>query len=150
MYVIDSSVFLPLIAILWDKLVDIMYDYEFHLLDLTIYEVCNGFWKECVKLHRISLDDAVESCELAVMLIKRAVVRSINDLDIDSVMNIALTNNITVYDASYIALARKLRAPIASNDRDILNTAPKYDLRVYDLDEFLKIISWVYTALIVS
>ena len=105
--------------------------------------------EKCVKLHRISLDDAVESCELAVMLIKRAVVRSINDLDIDSVMNIALTNNITVYDASHIALARKLRAPIASNDRDILNTAPKYDLRVYDLDEFLKIVSWVYTALIV-
>lgn len=61
-YVVDASIYLPLIIILGDKLVNILYKYRFHILDLTIYEVCNVFWKKHVKLHKISREDAIESC----------------------------------------------------------------------------------------
>ncbi len=56
-------------------------------------------------------------------------------------MDIALSNNITFYDASYIALARQLKIPITSNDKDILDHAPKYNIQAYSLDQFLKIIT---------
>ncbi len=62
-------------------------------------------------------------------------------MDINDVINIAINNNITVYDASYIALAKQLEMPITSNDKDILSNAPKYNIQVYSLDQFLKIIA---------
>lgn len=67
-------------------------------------------------------------------------VHFMDELGIGSVVEIALTNNITVYDASYIELARKLKLPITSNDTDILETAPKYHIQVFNLDQFLNTI----------
>ncbi|HIC86902.1 MAG TPA: PIN domain-containing protein [Aquificae bacterium] len=58
---------------------------------------------------------------------------SILELDVEKVMKIALEYNVTVYDASYIELAREHSMPIASNDRDILDVAPKLGVKVYDL-----------------
>lgn len=53
-------------------------------------------------------------------------------------MDNALSNNITVYDASYIIFAKQLNIPIAGNDEGILEYAPKYNIQVYNLDQFLK------------
>ncbi len=52
-------------------------------------------------------------------------------------MKIAIENNITFYDASYIALARVLQARLASEDEDILNVAPRYGIEVVRLRELL-------------
>jgi len=53
-------------------------------------------------------------------------------------MEIAIENSITFYDSSYIALAQKLRAPIASEDSDILRVAPRYRIDVVGFDQLLE------------
>ena len=62
------------------------------------------------------------------------------DLDVRDIIEIAISNNITFYDSSYIALAQKLKAPIVSEDKDIIGIAPKYCLEVIRLHEFLRIL----------
>lgn len=52
-------------------------------------------------------------------------------------MKIAMENDITFYDSSYIALAHKLKAPIASEDQHIITVAPKYDIKVIRLRELM-------------
>ncbi len=140
-YVVDAGVYVPLIMILMSKLRKIMLRHRFHILDLTLYEVCNAFWKECIKHHRIDEEIASCSCMLASKLAQYTRVHRLADLGLDDVMDIALSNNITVYDASYIALAKQLKIPITSNDKDTLYNAPKYDIQVYSLGQFLKIIA---------
>lgn len=46
MYVIDASIYAPLIAIGGKDLVKAIRELGFVLLDLTVYEVCNAFWKK--------------------------------------------------------------------------------------------------------
>ena len=138
-FVVDASVFLPLVVMYGRRLKNVLEKYEFHVLDLTCYEVCNGLWKESVKLHRIDGAIASKLCSYFREVVKRyARVHSILELDVEKVMRIALEYNMTVYDASYIELAREYSMPIASNDRDILDNAPKLGVKVYDLENFTK------------
>lgn len=141
MFVVDTSVYVPLILILKSRLRNIIQKYRFHILDLTLYEACNAFWKACTKLKKIDDEIASRSCALAIRLSQYLTIHRLLDMDISDVINIAINNNITVYDASYIALAKQLEMPITSNDKDILDNAPKYNIQVYSLDQFLKIIA---------
>ena len=140
LYVVDTSVYVPLLMLLRSRLRRVMVEYGFHLLDLTLYESCNVFWKECVKLHRIDMETARRSCRLAVALARYATLHRLAELDPGEIIDIAVKDNITVYDASYIALAIRLGAPLASNDQDLLRTAPKYGVKAYSLGEFLEMI----------
>ena len=140
-FVVDASVFLPLAITYGRNLKSVLEKYKFHVLDLTCYEVCNGLWKESVKLHRIDGVAASRLCRYFKEVVKRYVkVHSILELDVEKVMKIALEYGITVYDASYIELAREYGMPIVSNDRDILDNAPKLGVKVYDLESFIKIL----------
>jgi len=141
MYVVDTSVYVPLIGLLRGRLRRVMSRHRFHMLDLTLYEACNVFWKECAKLHRIDAETAKRGCRLAVTLaVEYAILHGLEELDPSRVVAIAMEEGITVYDASYIALAKQLGAPIASNDRDILEAAPRQNVRAYSLEELLEAI----------
>ncbi len=141
-YILDASTLVPLIMIYGKGLREILGNHEIHVLDLTCYEVCNAFWKEYIKLHRIPKELALDSCIYMVeFMIKHTFIHSLNELEVDTVFNIAVDNNITIYDASYIALAKKLGIPIVSNDHDLLDTAPKLGIKTYDLEKFLEILT---------
>lgn len=139
-YVIDASVYAPLIVACGKELIRAMKELEFALLDLTIYEVCNAFWKEYVKLHRISRDESIRACIISKALTRYAKVYKVTDLDVDKIMEIAIENNITFYDSSYITLAYELKIPVASEDKDIINLAPKYNIRAIRLHELIDMI----------
>ncbi|MEM0048507.1 MAG: type II toxin-antitoxin system VapC family toxin [Ignisphaera sp.] len=62
------------------------------------------------------------------------------DLDVEEVMRIAIENNITFYDSSYIALAQKLKAPISTEDKDIISVAPRYGVKIIRLHELMDLI----------
>ena len=140
MYVVDASVYAPLMVLLGGKMRRTMVRGRFHILDLTIYEVCNAFWKEYSKLGRIDRELAVESCSLSAKLAKYAVVHSVCELDMERVARVAAEAGIPVYDAAYIELANMLGKPLASHDKDILETAPRYGIETLDLDMFLKVV----------
>ncbi len=140
MYVVDASVYVPLMVLLGGKMRRIMVRSRFHILDLTVYETCNVFWKEYSKLGRIDRELAVKSCSLSAKLAKYAVVHSVGELDMERVAKIAVETGIPVYDAAYIELANMLGKPLASHDKDILENAPRYGVDTLDLDMFLKVV----------
>ena len=138
-YVIDASVYAPLIVTCGKDLIRAMREIEFILLDLTVYEACNAFWKEYKKLHKINEDEAIRACMISKALTQYSKLYRITDLDIEDVMRIAVENNITVYDSSYIALSRKLKASIATEDKDIITLAPKYNIKAIRLHELMNL-----------
>ena len=140
MYVIDASVYAPLIITYGGDLVEKLRKIKSVILDLTLYEACNVFWKEHAKLRKVSEEEAITACKAAKALSRYITLYSVTDLDVAEVMEIAIENGITFYDASYIALARKLKASIASEDRDILTVAPKYGIRAVKLNELANIL----------
>ncbi len=140
MYVVDASVYVPLMVLLGGRMRRIMVQNRFHMLDLTIYEACNAFWKEYSKLERIDRELAVKSCSLAAKLGRYAVVHSVGELDMERVARIAAETGIPIYDAAYIELANVLGKPLASHDKDILENAPRYGIDTLDLDMFLRVV----------
>ena len=140
MYIIDASVYAPLIITYGKDLIEKLKRVKFIILDLTIYEVCNAFWKEHTKLHKISEEEAIMACKVAKALSRYVTLYSVTDLNTAEVMKIAIENNITFYDASYIALAYKLKTPIASEDHDILVVAPKYNIKAIRLNELINML----------
>ncbi len=142
-YIIDASVYAPLIIAYGRPLIEKLRKVKFIVLDLTIYEVCNAFWKECLKLRRMREDETLIACKVAKSLLRYVTLYKVTDLDVEEVIRIAIENNITFYDSSYIALACKLKSPIASEDRDIIDVAPRYGIEVIRLNQLLDILKQV-------
>jgi len=138
-YILDASVYVPLIATIGTRLLKIIKEINFIILDLTIYETCNAFWKSWTKLHKISKEEAIKACRMAQFIANKLKLYHYEDLDFEKVIEIAIDNNITVYDAAYITLGLMLNIPIASEDEDIKQVAPKYNVKVIGLNELLKI-----------
>ncbi|MCE4613900.1 MAG: type II toxin-antitoxin system VapC family toxin [Desulfurococcales archaeon] len=118
-YVIDASVYAPLVATCGRDLVRAMRRLEFAVLDLTVYEVCNAFWREYRKLHKIIEGEAIQACIISKTLTRYTKLYRVIDLNIGEAMKIAVESNIAIYDSSYIALAHRLGATLSSEDQDI-------------------------------
>jgi predicted nucleic acid-binding protein len=140
MLILDASVYTPLLAKAGGKLVKLAKHYVFAILDLTIYEACNVFWKLCVKHKILNPHDAIELCKLTKNLATRLKIYNFNDIDVEKAVTIAIDNNITVYDATYIALAQSIRAAIATEDSDIIRVAPRYGITTLRLEDIFKLI----------
>ena len=138
MYVVDASVYVPLVLLSGRELVKAMNRIKFVVLDLTLYEACNAFWKECMKLRRISVDEGISACKASKALARYAHLYRITDLNVEDVARVAVEDGITFYDASYVVLAREIRAPVVSEDEDIIAVAPKYGVKAIRLREFIK------------
>ena len=113
---------------------------EFAVLDLTVYEVCNAFWREYRKLHKIIEGEAIQACIISKTLTQYTKLYRVIDLNIGEAMKIAVESNIAIYDSSYIALAHRLGATLSSEDQDIIAVAPKYNVQVIRLRELASLI----------
>jgi predicted nucleic acid-binding protein len=136
-HVLDASVYVPLITTVGGPLLEVTSRFDLAILDLTVYEACNAFWKAWSKLGKMSVEEARKACRVAWLLANKLKTYRYKDLDFEKVMAIAIDNNITVYDAAYVVLASMLEAPLASEDRDIKRVAPKYGVKVLGFDELL-------------
>ncbi len=99
----------------YEELLDyIKYCYS---VDQVVKEVSNAIWKYYVR-KLISLDDVRRKYEV----LRRLAGVNIKLIDegevIDDAFKISLENNITVYDALYIALALRRKASLASLDKE--------------------------------
>ena len=135
--VVDASVLAPLIFVKGKDLLWLAKNYNFNVLDLTIYEVCNAFWKESTLLGRISPENAVEACSLIHSLLRYMKMWSVTDLDLTDIQRIAIENRLAFYDSSYIYLARNLNSPLATEDTEMAKIAENLGITVYRLSHFL-------------
>ncbi|AJB42019.1 hypothetical protein TCARB_0969 [Thermofilum adornatum 1505] len=113
-YLLDASALYPLMLKMKDKLFD--YLNLFVVLDLTVYEIGNVIWKES----RVGRVRAPKALAIAFAEVFRGVkVVRLRDEEIADVLELALAEEITFYDAAYLYAARKLRLRLVTEDSDL-------------------------------
>lgn len=112
-YLLDASALYPLVLRLREKI--LLYSERFRVLDLTTYEVGNVIWKE----HRRG---KIKDLAPVVAMFEN-ILRNIDKLSIGSeiseVIGVAVKNNVTFYDASYIYIAQKYGLKLVTEDIDL-------------------------------
>lgn len=96
------------------------------VLDLTFYEAANSFWKAAALQDRISEEDAEEAANILTALREEVEVIPVQDLSSGKIMEIALAEEITYYDSSYIAGAAEKEIPLVTQDGELSEKAKKY------------------------
>ena len=86
---------------------------------LTLYEVLNAIWKQCAMLHALTSEEASSLIDDFLDLFHEMMVLDIRGLEHD-IIQLAIAKKITVYDASYIALAAKHKLILVTEDEELL------------------------------
>jgi len=113
-YLLNASAIYPLVLSLGERFVD--YTDKFSILDLTIYEVGNTIVKEFRRGRISNLRATVELFNEVFNYVY--IVRG--KIDISKVAELALSENLTFYDAAYLYIARQLGVKLVTEDRDLL------------------------------
>ena len=95
--------------------------------DLAVYEACNGLWKLATLLKTLSLKDAQDIAVVLNELTAKNLIQTTNftSIDLAQTLDIAQKNQLTFYDASYIAAAQNLKAILTTDDQKLLKAASK-------------------------
>ena len=89
---------------------------------LTIYEVINAIWKETYLLRRFDLNEADSLLRDLIELIQEMIILEPRGLEQD-ILRIAVSKGVTVYDASYIAIAAKHGLTLVAEDQKLSRVA---------------------------
>jgi predicted nucleic acid-binding protein len=93
-------------------------------LDLALYETMNAIWKEH-KLGRIDEKTVLEYIEVLTMAFKLFEILSIGAYE-KEVFKLAVKEELTIYDASYLFLAIKNKLILVTDDEKLKNKSLKY------------------------
>ena len=93
-----------------------------HVQWLTIYEVLNGLWKEASLVKSISAEKAVALARVFGRVLRHMSILSPHGIE-EEILRTALEHGVTVYDASYIVLARKNDLILVTEDKKLRNKA---------------------------
>lgn len=89
---------------------------------LTVYEVINALWKEAYLLRRLGVSEASSLVNVFTELVEEMVVLEPSGLE-QEVFRIAISRGLTVYDASYVALAVKHGLILVTEDKKLSSKA---------------------------
>ncbi len=103
---------------------------------LTVYEVINAFWKEAFLLHRLSLEEANSIINVFTELLRDMIILEPRGVE-EETFKIAASKKITVYDASYIAIAAKHKLTLVTEDQKLSRKASDI-VRVISFDELTR------------
>ena len=120
MYLYDASAILNLV-----KRGELRVFLGGHTLDLAIYEVANAVWKECYLLGKIKIETAYKVIELVSGIFNVLNLHSVKGFE-KEVMDIAVKEGVTFYDASYMYIAMRNRLTLITDDRKLMSAARKY------------------------
>ncbi len=100
-------------------------------VDHVVKEVANAIWKKAVVMKLEPLEIALRRYQVLRMLVAEGIVRIESGLQyLDEAFRIALENNVTVYDALYIAQAMRLRATLVTSDLKQSRVVEKLGIKV--------------------
>ncbi len=114
-YLLDANALLDLIK--RKKLVA-----GYYILDLTLYEVGNTIWKETVLFETLTKDDAIKFMANFANIVRKLNIIRIQE-DIDKIMEIAIQERLTFYDAAYLYFATKNKLILVTNDKKLYDVA---------------------------
>jgi len=104
-----------------------------YIQELTIYEVLNALWKETYVLRKMSIKEAESLLDVFIQLLSYLKVLDLGGLE-SEVFKISVETGLTVYDASYLALARREKLTLVTEDVKLRNVASTM-IRAVSLDE---------------
>jgi predicted nucleic acid-binding protein len=93
-------------------------------LNLALYETMNAIWKEH-KFGKIDEETALEYIEVLTMAFKLFEILSIGAYE-KEVLKLAVKEELTIYDASYLFLAIKNKLILVTDDEKLKNKSLKY------------------------
>lgn len=126
-----AALYLPERYSTWVRKLVEHYD-EYHILDLTLYELCNVLWKRAYLTRELRIDHVGTVWRSIKHFIETlCIIHSYTEV-LDQALDVALKYGITVYDAAYITLARKLGVKLVTLDIKLTQK-----LRETDLHEIL-------------
>jgi len=100
-------------------------------VDHVVKEVANAIWKKAVVMKLEPLEIALRRYQVLRMLVAEGIVRIESGLQyLDEAFRIALENNVTVYDALYIAQAMRLGATLVTSDLKQSRVVEKLGIKV--------------------
>ncbi|WP_317896130.1 type II toxin-antitoxin system VapC family toxin [Pyrofollis japonicus] len=92
---------------------------------LTIYEVLNALWKEVNLLHILEPGEASFLASTFAELLQTMKILSPQGLEVE-ILSISISTRLTVYDASYIALAKKHELTLVTEDKKLRDIASRF------------------------
>jgi len=104
-----------------------------YIQELTVYEVLNALWKETYVLRKISIKEAESLLGVFIQLLSYLKVLDLSGLE-SEVFKISVETGLTVYDASYLALARREKLTLVTEDVKLRNVASTM-IQTMSLDE---------------
>lgn len=96
--------------------------YTLHTVDLALAEGLNAIWKHAAALKDLKREEANPAVEDLTRIYDRLNIIATRELATDA-MHIALTQNITAYDALYIAAAQKTNSTLYTADQKLHDAA---------------------------
>jgi len=114
----------------WDK-VEIELREESLTIDQALKEVSNAIWKNAIILRNISIDDAIKRYQILIKMVKEGILTVENESKyIDKAFNLALKEQVTVYDALYMVQALENKATLVTSDHNQAQIAKTLGLTV--------------------
>ncbi|MCC6033190.1 MAG: type II toxin-antitoxin system VapC family toxin [Desulfurococcaceae archaeon] len=114
----------------WERVYEVL-SKETISVDHVVKEVANAIWKHYSIYKACSLDVAVKRFQLLRKIIDEELVSLESELKyLDKAFEIAAQNDISVYDALYIAQAIARSIPLATSDKRQADIAEKIKVQV--------------------
>ncbi len=99
-------------------------------IDLALPEALNAIWKHTLKIGDLSRDEATDSVRDLLKIWGALRVYSLKEVA-EEAFRLALEEDITVYDALYIQLAKSERTGLATFDEKLSRIAAKHGITTY-------------------
>jgi predicted nucleic acid-binding protein len=95
------------------------------ILDLTVYEALNFVWKELYLLKKIDENTALRLTRALKKIFDTLEILSMRGYE-EKALELAIKHGITVYDASYIAIAAEKGLILVTDDCELSKVASSY------------------------
>ena len=96
--------------------------FSLYTVDIALAESLNAVWKHVIIHGNLKMEEAESAIRDLTRIYDAIGVLATRELTREAV-EIALTENITVYDSVYIAAAKKLKATMITADRKLYNAS---------------------------
>jgi len=127
-HLLDASALIPIVTRRGKHLLIEASRENIATTDLAIYEACNSLWKLATLLKIISLEDALNVAAVLKDLSANKIIQTVtfDKLDFSRILERACKEQLTFYDASYIAAAESMKAVLVTEDEKLRRAASKY------------------------
>ncbi len=103
-------------------------------IDHIVKEVANTIWKAHMLRRIIDANNAIRLYRILLSMMDVNILIEAENKYMDEAFKIALKHNITVYDALYIALAKRKNLPLLTLDKKQARIAKKLGIHVVSLE----------------